>query len=170
MRRLRRRVRVRLGLCRRLRRGGGLGSGRVGVGAAEPALVLTPPEVASATNDGLLTASEIADMSHSAEWVILSACNTAGGDGRPDAEGLSGLARAFLVAGAETLMVSHWPVRDDAAARLTTDAFSALTRDDIQSKSSALQASMQAMLEDGSDPTLAHPAAWAPFILVGDGS
>ncbi|MBS8225414.1 CHAT domain-containing protein [Vannielia litorea] len=139
-------------------------------GLAEPALVLTPPEVASATNDGLLTASEIADMSLSAEWVILSACNTAGGDGRPDAEGLSGLARAFLVAGAETLMVSHWPVRDDAAARLTTDAFSALTRDDIQSKSSALQASMQAMLEDGSDPTLAHPAAWAPFILVGDGS
>ncbi|MBY6047782.1 CHAT domain-containing protein [Vannielia litorea] len=138
-------------------------------GLAEPALVLTPPQVATATDDGLLTASEIADMTLTAEWVILSACNTAGGDGRPDAEGLSGLARAFLVAGAKTLMVSHWPVRDDAAARLTTDAFAALEQPDIRHKSKALQASMQAMLEDESDPTLAHPAAWAPFILVGDG-
>jgi len=137
-------------------------------GLAEPALVLTPPETTSAADDGLLTASEIADMSLAARWVILSACNTAGGDGRPDADGLSGLARAFLVAGAETIMVSHWPVRDDAAARLTTDTFATLTAGKIQRKSRALQAAMQAMLDDESDPTLAHPAAWAPFVLVGD--
>ncbi len=69
-------------------------------GAAEPALVLTPPAVASAADDGLLTASEIARfLKLDADWVILSACNTAAGDS-PGAEGLSGLAKAFFYAGA----------------------------------------------------------------------
>lgn len=139
-------------------------------GLAEPALVLSPPEVATPGDDGLLTASEIAGLDLDADWVVLSACNTAGGDGRPDAEGLSGLARAFLFAGAQSIMVSHWPVRDDAAARLTTDTFAALSGPDaVPRKAQALQSAMQAMLDDESDPSLAHPAAWAPFVLVGDG-
>lgn len=139
-------------------------------GLAEPALVLSPPETATPGDDGLLTASEIAALPLDADWVVLSACNTAGSDGRPDAEGLSGLARAFLFAGARTIMVSHWPVRDDAAARLTTDTFAALRGPDrARRKAEALQRAMQAMLDDPDDPTLAHPAAWAPFVLVGDG-
>src|SRR5262249_51358158 len=44
---------------------------------AEPALVLTPPAVASAADDGLLTASEVAALKLNADWVVLSACNTA---------------------------------------------------------------------------------------------
>jgi CHAT domain-containing protein len=139
-------------------------------GLAEPALVLSPPDTATAGDDGLLTASEIAALPLDADWVVLSACNTAGSDGQPDAEGLSGLARAFLFAGARSIMVSHWPVRDDAAARLTTDTFAALAGPDpARRKSEALQRAMQAMLADPTDPTLAHPAAWAPFVLVGDG-
>jgi CHAT domain-containing protein len=139
-------------------------------GLAEPALVLSPPDTATAGDDGLLTASEIAALPLDADWVVLSACNTAGSDGRPDAEGLSGLARAFLFAGARAIMVSHWPVRDDAAARLTTDTFAALSGPDpARRKAEALQRAMQAMLNDTGDPTLAHPAAWAPFVLVGDG-
>jgi CHAT domain-containing protein len=136
-------------------------------GLAEPALVLTPPEDRSPEDDGLLTASEIARMSLRADWVILSACNTAGSDGTPDAEGLSGLARAFLMAGARTLMVSHWPVRDDAAARLTTGTITALTSP--RRKAEALQSAMTQLMQDDSDPSLAHPAAWAPFVLVGHG-
>ena len=136
-------------------------------GLAEPALVLTPPEDRSPEDDGLLTASEIARMSLRADWVILSACNTAGSDGTPDAEGLSGLARAFLMAGARTLMVSHWPVRDDAAARLTTGTITALTSP--RRKAEALQSAMKQLMQDDSDPSLAHPAAWAPFVLVGHG-
>ncbi len=50
-------------------------------GLAEPALVLTPPAHASALDDGLLTASEIAALKLDADWVILSACNTAAGNG-----------------------------------------------------------------------------------------
>ena len=71
-------------------------------GLAEPALVLTPPKEASPDNDGLLTASKVATLKLNADWVVLSACNTAAGDGTPDAGGLSGLAKAFFVSGALT--------------------------------------------------------------------
>jgi CHAT domain-containing protein len=137
-------------------------------GLAEPALVLTPPETATTLDDGLLTASEVADLKLSANWVILSACNTAGGDGRPDAEGLSGLARAFLYAGARAILVSHWPVRDDAAARLTTDTLAALDDGKVR-RSEALRQAMLSVMNDERDPTLAHPSAWAPFVIVGEG-
>lgn len=137
-------------------------------GLAEPALVFTPPENATVEDDGLLTASEVADLKLSADWVILSACNTAGGDGRPDAEGLSGLARAFLYAGARAILVSHWPVRDDAAARLTTDTLSALGKGRIR-RSEALRLAMLGVMNDERDPSLAHPSAWAPFVIVGEG-
>lgn len=139
-------------------------------GLAEPALVLTPPEFATPTDDGLLTASEVAELKLSADWVILSACNTAGSDGRPDAEGLSGLARAFLYAGARAILVSHWPVRDDAAARLTTGTLAALRAADGRlRRSEALRQAMLSLMQDESDPSLAHPSAWAPFVIVGEG-
>jgi CHAT domain-containing protein len=73
---------------------------------AQPAIVLTPPATATAEDDGLLTADEIAGLRINADWVVLSACNTVGPLGR----GLSGLARAFLFAGAKALLVSHWYV------------------------------------------------------------
>ena len=85
----------------------GLVSGELGL--SEPALVLTPPATSSSEDDGLLTASEISVLDLRANWVVLSACNTAAGDGQPDADGLSGLARAFLLAGARAMLVSHWP-------------------------------------------------------------
>ena len=136
-------------------------------GLAEPALVLTPPEKASKLDDGLLTASEIIDLNLDADWVLLSACNTAGGS-EPGAEGLSGLARAFLFAGARSIVVSHWPVRDDAAARLTTSALSIYEGGTVR-RAEALRRSMLAVMEDSRDPTLAHPSAWAPFVIVGQG-
>lgn len=137
-------------------------------GLAEPALVMTPPDIATPEDDGLLTASEVAGLKLSADWVLLSACNTAGSDGEPGAEGLSGLARAFLYAGARSILVSHWPVRDDAAARLTADAMAALG--DGTGRSEALRRAMLALMDDESDPSLAHPASWAPFVVVGEGA
>jgi CHAT domain-containing protein len=61
---------------------------------AEPSLLLTPPEVASEEDDGLLTASEIATLKLDADWVILSACNTASGDS-VGGDPLSGLHASF---------------------------------------------------------------------------
>ena len=136
---------------------------------AEPGLVFTPPTTASAADDGYLAASEVASLNlSSSDWVILSACNTASSAGAKDSSGLSGLARAFLFAGARSLLVSHWPVYDAVAARLTVDA---LRREQVPgvSRAQALQQAMRAVREDRSDPALAHPAAWAPFALVGEG-
>ena len=139
-------------------------------GYGEPALVLTPPEVGDETDDGLLGASEVAALKLNADWIVLSACNTAAPDGTPGAEGLSGLARAFFYAGSRALLVSHWPVASDAAVLLTTRAFDALAKDPGIGRAEALRRSMLALLDDtNAPPHFAHPLVWAPFSLVGEG-
>lgn len=128
---------------------------------AEPALALT----AGDGEDGLLSASEITQLSLNADWVVLSACNTAVGD-EPGAEALSGLAQAFTYAGARALLVSHWPVESQSAVQLMTDLF---TRRASGTAIRAAEAQQQAMLAmiDGPRDEWRHPAFWAPFILVG---
>ena len=144
----------------------GLVAGEI-TGLAEPALALTAPETASETDDGLLTATEIAALKLNADWVILSACNTAAGD-RPGAEALSGLARAFFYAGARSLLVSHWPVRSSAAVKLTTRTFAEINRTPGIGRAEALRRAMLT-LADGTDARDAHPSSWAPFVVVGEG-
>ena len=138
----------------------------------EPALVMTPPEIASENDDGLLTASEITRLRIDADWVVLSACNTAASDGEAGAPGLSGLAQAFFYAGTQNLLVSHWPVRDDIAARITVRAIELEQAGEEQTRANALRRAIQELRGDTSldrtDEHLAHPNAWAPFILVGD--
>jgi CHAT domain-containing protein len=142
----------------------GLLAGEVN-GASEPGLVLTPPQQATETDDGLLTAPEITRLRLDADWVILSACNTAEGD--RSGEGLSGLARAFFYAGARSLLASHWPVRDDVASRLTVEAIRAQQAG--KSHAEALQQAERAIRNNEAQPTWAHPSAWAPFSLLGEG-
>lgn len=148
----------------------GLLAGDLAGSLAEPALALSPPEMASEADDGLLTASEIAVLELSAEWVILSACNTAAGE-TPDANGLTGLARAFFYAGAESLLVSNWRIEDDAAAKLTTRTLALLTENPKLNRAEALKASMRELMlnksKDDFGQSFAHPSQWAPFMLVG---
>ena len=134
-------------------------------GLDEPALVLTPPtaEPRSSDDDGLLTASEIAGLKLDAQWVILSACNTGAGT-ENGAGGYSGLARGFMQAGARSLLVSLWPVRDDVAARLTVEAVRGAVRG--LSKAEALRRSELRLIADRKVPGGADPAIWAPFSLV----
>ncbi|PZQ20625.1 MAG: hypothetical protein DI569_14895 [Sphingopyxis macrogoltabida] len=150
----------------------GLVAGEVG-GIAEPGLVFTPPRSATVADDGLLTASEVAALDLGARWVILSACNTASGDGSAGAPGLSGLARSFFFAGAESLLASHWPVRDDVAAVMTVRLFELMQANPGLSRAEALQRAAREIRQDPrSDAFLnswAHPSAWAPFSLIGDG-
>lgn len=135
---------------------------------AEPGLVLTPPAKGSDADDGYLSASEVAALKLNADWVILSACNTAAG-GAANAEALSGLARAFFYAGAHALLVSHWRVRERAAVELVTSALDAIAKDHKLSRAEAMRRSML-KLADSSDPLVAHPSYWAPFALVGEGA
>lgn len=141
----------------------GLKSGEL-PGLREPALLLSPERPGGA-GDGLLTASEIAALRTSADWVILSACNTAGADGR-GGEAMSGLARAFFHAGARSALVSHWYVETSATALLTTRMFGFYASHPLAGKSDAHRQAMLALIDD---PARSHPALWAAFSLVGDG-
>jgi CHAT domain-containing protein/tetratricopeptide (TPR) repeat protein len=151
----------------------GILPGEIG-GLREPGLAFTPPETGSPEDDGLLAASEVTGMHLSADWVILSACNTATADGTPGADSLSSLGRAFLYAGAGSLLASRWRVADDATAALTVETL--VARKAGLSRAAALQQAMRAVRTgrraDGSalpgwSPSWAHPAAWAPFTVIG---
>jgi CHAT domain-containing protein len=137
-------------------------------GTSEPGLILTPPKQQSDLDDGYLSASEVAALKLDADWVILSACNTAAG-GSDKAEALSGLARAFIYAGARALLVSHWAVESGATVKLITGAVGAISRDAKVGRAEALRQAMLAMIDKG-EPHEAHPSYWAPFIVVGEGA
>ena len=125
----------------------------------EPALVMT---AGGTDEDGLLTASEIAGFRLDADWVILSACNT--GSGREaGAAGYSGLAKAFLQAGGRNVLVSLWPVRDDAAASISVDTVRDYARG--RSEAAALRRATLKFMKSG-NVAASHPAVWAPFSLV----
>jgi CHAT domain-containing protein/Tfp pilus assembly protein PilF len=134
---------------------------------AEPALVLSLPQKATEFDDGLLTASEVAQLKLNADWVVLSACNTASGE-NPGAEALSGLARAFFYAGGRSLLVSNWRVESESAVVLMVGTFQALAADPKLSHAEALRKSMLAMIGDTQHPDWARPKYWAPFVVVGE--
>jgi CHAT domain-containing protein len=133
---------------------------------AEPALALTPPATPTKSDDGLLDASEVTTLQLDADWVVLSACNTAGPDGALGGESLSGLTRAFFYAGARALLVSHWAVASGPTVELTTGMFGAYASDPRIGKAEALRRAQAALR---TRPETAHPFFWAPFVLVGDG-
>jgi CHAT domain-containing protein len=132
-------------------------------GLAEPALAMA---AGARPADTLLLASEASTLRLNADWVLLSACNTASPDA-PEAEGLSGLTRAFFFAGARSLVVSHWGVRDDIGSRLIPSMLLGQRADPTLSKAEALRRASLAILDD-QNPRDAFPYSWAPFVLIGD--
>jgi CHAT domain-containing protein len=144
----------------------GLLAGNVGV--AEPGLVMTPPAHPTPEDDGLLKASEIAQLKLNADLVILSACNTAASDGTPGAEGFSGLSKAFLYAGARSLVVSNWSVVSDSTVALMTRMAAHLEEKGV-GRAEALRRAELDLMNDKDNPGFAHPLFWAPFVLVGEG-
>jgi CHAT domain-containing protein len=138
---------------------------------SEPGLVLTPPSKIEKdtlkSQDGLVDASEIAQFKLNADLVVLSACNTAGGNGKFGGEALSGLAEAFFYAGARNLLVTHWSVSSAATVQLMQKTFSLLGPKLEGGASMALQ---QAQLQMVAKPEFAHPIFWGAFDLVGDGA
>jgi CHAT domain len=136
----------------------------------EPGLIPTPPDHATEDDDGYLSASEIAALKLDADWVILSACNTAAG-AATSAEALSGFARAFIYAEARALLVSHWEVYSDATVKLITASVREMARDPKVGRSEALRDSMLALIVYGANRP-GRAAACAIAMLIepdGDG-
>lgn len=94
------------------------------------------------------------------ELVTLSACKS--GLGRVMSEGMVGLARAFQLAGARTLLVSLWSVEDESAFLMMRSFYENLVR--LGDKARALQAAMHCVRNM---PGKEDPKFWAPFVLIG---
>ena len=124
-------------------------------------LLLQPDR--SSGEAGALTLGEIYNLRLNADLVVLSACDT--GAGRiARGEGIIGLTRGFLFAGARSLLVSLWPVSDDATAALVVEFYAELLRG--RPKAQALrEAKLRTM---GRNPEYAKPFYWSPLVLVGD--
>lgn len=138
-------------------------------GVSEPALVLTPQDSEARLNDGLLTATEISQMSMAAELVILSACNSASfavGDFGPEAAGLS---TAFLMAGARSTLAALWSVDSEATTELMARVTSELAHSPQEGTALAVRSAVEAFFTSPELKAFRHPRFWAAFVLFGDG-
>ena len=125
------------------------------------ALVLSPDE--KGEEDGFLTMREVFDLQLNADLVVLSACKTGLGD-NIRGEGVSGLSRAFLVAGASTVLVSLWDVYD----KTTADFMKAFYWNMERKKMTKTEALKQVRINMIQNRKTSHPYYWAPFILIGE--
>lgn len=108
--------------------------------------------------DGFLTVKETARMKLRAELAVLSACDT--GRGRLSGDGVIGLSRGFMTAGVPSVIVSLWPVSDDATAELMGHYYQALLKG--EPKAASLRSAILATKAKYPKPSL-----WAPFVLYG---
>jgi CHAT domain-containing protein len=140
-------------------------------GITEPALVLTPGiGDYNPKNDGLLTATEVANLTLDANLVILSACNTAASDGGASGRGLSGLADAFFFAGARSVAVTQWEVGSDEAKQLGSGLVSRSVGSRSGGVAEGLRQAMVNYVASAPQDYLAHPRFWAGFVIAGDGA
>jgi CHAT domain-containing protein/tetratricopeptide (TPR) repeat protein len=118
--------------------------------------------------DGILTAEEIAALDLTGvEWAVLSACDT--GVGQIEAgEGVVGLRRAFEIAGAGTLIMSLWPVEDEAARRWMRALYESRLLAGITSSESVCQASLTVLRERRRRHASTHPFYWGGFVAAGN--
>ncbi len=121
--------------------------------------------------DGILFAGEVYNINLNSELVTLSACET--GLGKiSKGEGIIGLTRALIYAGAKNITVSLWKVSDTSTQQLMIDYYSeflplSIPEDQKQSLNyaPALKAAKMKMIEQGGE--FAHPYYWSPFVLIG---
>lgn len=133
------------------------------VNEANPKLsgLIFAPDSASG-EDGVLYLPEIYNLGLNADLVVLSACET--GLGKISrGEGLIGLSRGFLYAGAANLLVSLWQINDVSTANLMVEFYRNML--DGRGKTAALREAKQTLMS--SNPQYANPYYWAPFVLIG---
>jgi CHAT domain-containing protein len=136
-------------------------------GLDQPALVMAiPPAVpGQAAAEHMLSLDDTLGLKLDADWVVLSACNTTAGD-QEAGEALSGLARGMFYAGARSLLATHWAVETQSAGRIVAGTFAAYAGHAQPGKAQALRSAMLAVMQT---PATAHPAFWAPYVVIGDG-
>ena len=138
-------------------------------GLSEPALAFTPVSADDPLDDGLLTASEIADLSLTARFVALSACNTADYDLTQFAADLPALASAFAVAGVPSTLATLWPVDSETSRRIVAGVFDRLAAAPDLAPAEALSEAQRRFVSTPPSRAHLHPRFWAPFIVLGDG-
>ena len=116
------------------------------------------------TEDGFLHTFEIYDMELNADLAVLSACNTGYGK-LVKGEGVMSLSRAFSYAGVPSVVMSHWPVNDEAGAKLIALFYQKLSKG--LAKDEALRQAKLEYLENANNIT-ANPYFWGSFVLTGD--
>jgi len=120
--------------------------------------------VGNRDGDGFLRTDEIFNLRLGSPLVMLSACETGLGRERRG-EGVIGLTRAFMYAGAPTVGVSLWSVSDKSTADLMTDFYKRLLTKQSPTPTAAMRAAQIAMITGKKNSA---PFYWAPFVLVGD--
>jgi CHAT domain-containing protein len=115
----------------------------------------------------LLTLDDVLTMKLKADWIVLSACNTASGDGRAQ-EAFSGLARAFFFAGARSVLATHWAVESISAQQLVTRIFAYQTENRGASRAESLRHAQLELIAGQAGANYVHPFFWAPYALYGD--
>jgi CHAT domain-containing protein len=138
--------------------------------AASTALLFAAPATTTggSADDGLLGGLEIAALDLSGvQWAVLAACSTAAGSTHAY-EGLYGLARAFRLAGARTVLLSLWPVDDDATAQWSEALYVSRLRGRMDTPSAMQQAQRAVLAARRAAGQSDHPWYWAGFIAVGD--
>ncbi|HEY2933255.1 MAG TPA: tetratricopeptide repeat protein [Acidobacteriota bacterium] len=146
------------------RQAGGEGNPKSATRNPQPAIGDPLPEIRNLqSEDGLLQAYEIFDLKLNADLVVLSACETGLGK-EVKGEGLLGLTRAFLYAGAQSVMVSLWKVSDRSTAELMASFYRHLQEKGM-TKAEALRKAQLNLINQG---RYAAPFYWAPFVLVGE--
>jgi hypothetical protein len=133
--------------------------------ASASRLFLTP----SQHDDGLLLPAEIADLRLDGALVVLSACQS--GLGRATADGVLGLGRAFMQAGARTLVLSLWRVGDAATASLMREFYDGLlgAASDVDGRRLDVAAAARRAQLVTRNGLSNHPSVWGPWLVVGDG-
>jgi len=125
-------------------------------------LILSLVDRRGRRQDGYLRLGDIYKLKLSADLVVLSSCDSALGKDL-ESEGIIGLPRGFLYAGAKSVIASLWKVNDDATATLMSRLYARLKKG--ETPSSALRG---AQLEMEKDEQWSNPYYWAAFVLQGE--
>ncbi len=134
-------------------------------GMTQPALILSDPDPRTG-EAGFLTMADVFGLNLNADLITLTACNTGRGED-VRGEGVMGLTRSFMFAGAPAITVTLWSVESESIKEINVGMFKNLTAN--MSRAHALREIKLRMIRGKEKGAWTHPFYWAPMVLFGDG-